>query len=179
MSPAQKCSILLTQISEPLPTCFGGRVGLKTLQAYGQVQIRTCSMTRRSKITLLVVILAVIGVKAVKIALNAFAVPSCHSEETIKGMIAALGKPDLGTLAVNNAVSLSGGVISDTRLCTADIAPIRGGVDAADMHWMRVTYEVRKAASPAKVAVTAKLDGDTTLAAERSQLARWIEYFLD
>jgi hypothetical protein len=136
-------------------------------------------MTRRSKIGVIVLVLAIAGFKVTKIAVNAFGVPSCHSTEAIKGMIEAIARPEFGSLAVNNAVTTSGGLLSTTRHCSAEIAPIRGGVDAGDMHWMHVTYQVRKAATPAQVEVTATLGGDTTLAPKRSEMARWAEYFLD
>jgi hypothetical protein len=135
-------------------------------------------MTRPVRLAVSIVILAIAGATSTKIVTHAFGVPSCHSKESIKGMIAALAKPEFGTLAVNNPVNMSGGPFT-MRRCSAEIAPIRGGVDAVDMHWMRVSYQVRKADTPAEVAVTATLEGDTTLAPERSRLAQFIGSFLD
>jgi hypothetical protein len=136
-------------------------------------------MTSRWKIVIIVLVVAITGFKAVKWTVHAIEVPSCHSKEAVNAMIEALHDPALGTVAVNNATTLSGGVFSSVRRCTADIAPVRGGVDAADMHWMRVTYQVRKSTTPDSADVTATLAGDTMLAPERSTLAKWFEYILD
>jgi hypothetical protein len=136
-------------------------------------------MTSRSKTILIVLLVSVVGFKLGKSALQAIEVPSCHSKEAVKGMIDALNDPALGTVAVNNATTLSGGVFARVRQCTADIAPVRGGVDASDMHWKRVTYAITKSDAPDGIDVTAKLGGETALAPERSSFAKWIDYFLD
>jgi hypothetical protein len=136
-------------------------------------------MTRRSGAIFIALAVAIAGFKGGKLVLRAFEVPSCHSKEAIKGMIEALKDPALGTLAVNNATTISGGPFARVRDCTADIAPLRGGVEAADMRWMRVTYEIVKSDTPDGVHVTAALGGATSLAPERSGLKKWIEYLLD
>jgi hypothetical protein len=124
-------------------------------------------------------VVVVAGFKAAKMTLSAIEVPSCHSAEAVKGMIAALHDPALGTVAVNNATTVSGGVFNRVRECEADIAAVRGGVNASDMHWMRVTYEVRTSKLPDTADVTAALAGDTILAPERSDFAKWLAYVLD
>ena len=131
------------------------------------------------KTIVLIVSIAAITFKGTMLLVREIEVPLCHSDEATRGLVAALRTPSLGTIAVNNAMTISGGVLSDERQCAADIAELRGGVDAADMHWMRVTYQVKRDATSGKTDVTAKLGGEVPLAPVRSSLAQWTEWFLD
>jgi hypothetical protein len=134
---------------------------------------------RRARTILTVLGVAVIALVGSKIALSVVEVPSCHSEEAIRGLIGALKDPALGSLAVNNATTMSGGLLSGQRQCIADIAPLRSNVDASDMHWRHVAYQIVKSDTPDGITVTASLEGATSLAGDRSMFARWVEYFLD
>ncbi len=134
---------------------------------------------RQGRTILTVLGVAVVALVVSKIALSLVEVPSCHSDEAIRGLVGALKDPALGSLAVNNATTMSGGLLSGKRQCIADIAPLRGNVDASDMHWRRVTYQIVKSDTPDGITVTASLEGATGLAAERSMFARWVEYLLD
>jgi hypothetical protein len=126
----------------------------------------------------LAVSIAAIAFKGAEFLVRKIEVPLCHSDEATRGLVAALKASSLGTIAINNAVTISGGILSDERQCAADIAELRGGVDAADMHWMRVTYQVKNDATSGKADVTAKLGGEVPLAPVRSSLAQWMEWFL-
>jgi hypothetical protein len=132
-----------------------------------------------SKTIIIILAIALAGFKGTKLVLKAYEPPACHSDAAIKGLIFALRDSSLGTIAVNDAMTVSGGLLSDERDCAADIAGVRGGVDAADMHWMRVRYQVKKGANPDQADVTARLGSTVPLAPERSDFARWVEFFLD
>jgi hypothetical protein len=131
------------------------------------------------KTAMLIVVLAAILFKGTKFLIREIEVPLCHSDEVTTGLIDSLKASSLGTIAINNAITISGGVLSDERHCAADIAALRGGIDAADMHWRHVLYQVKRGAIPGKADVTAELGGDVPLAPERSSLAQWMEWFID
>jgi hypothetical protein len=132
-----------------------------------------------SKTIVMVLALSFLAFEGTKFCLRNLEPPPCHSDPAIKGLIAALADPGLGTIAVNNAVTVSSGLFSAERDCTADIAALRGGVDAADMHWLRVSYQVKTGVNPDQADVAAQRGTAVTLAPERSDFARWVEYFLD
>jgi hypothetical protein len=127
----------------------------------------------------LAVLLAAIAFKGTKLLVREIEVPLCHSDEVTRELVESLKASSLGTIVINNAITISGGVLSDERQCAADIAELRGGVDAADMHWMHVLYQVKKDTTLGKADVTAELGGEVPLAPVRSSLARWMEWFLD
>ncbi len=108
---------------------------------------------------------------------KANAAPSCNSAVVQAGLSEALKAFHLSSIALNDAKTVSGGVFSDKHECSADAAEIRSGVDAADMHWMRVLYAVTNGALPDKPIVTAQLAGDVPLAPERSVWQRLHAHF--
>ena len=131
------------------------------------------------KAIVLIIMISAIAFKGAKFLIKEIEVPLCRGDEVTSELIESLKASSHGTIVINNAITISGGVLSDERQCAADIAELRGGVDAADMHWTHVIYQVKKSAVPGKANVTAKLGGEVPLAPERSSLARWIEWLLD
>ena len=65
---------------------------------------------------------------------------------------------------VNNIRTEAGGWFSDRRECSAEVAEIRGNVNAADMPWREVRYRIVRAAESEEPEVTVVLGGAVPLA---------------
>ena len=85
----------------------------------------------------------------------------------------------MGTLAINDPETVSGGFFSIERGCSADVASIRGGLDAEHMHWLHVNYQVRETEGSGKVQITAQVIGPVPLAAVHSYWGQWLEFFAE
>jgi hypothetical protein len=114
-----------------------------------------------------------------KFAVRAFSPPGCHSDEVVDGLADSLKGLALGTLAINDPQTVSGGLFYDQRGCSADVASIRSGLDAEHMHWLHVNYQVRDAEGSRKVQVTAQVVGPVPLAAVHGYWAQWLELFTE
>ena len=128
---------------------------------------------------MIALVLASVLFKGTKMVVAAIEPPECHSDAATSGLMVALHDSALGTIAVNNATTISGGLLSNERTCVADIAPVRGGVDAEHMTWRRVLYQVKTSDNPDQADVTAQMGDAVPLAPERSFFMKWLEYFLD
>jgi hypothetical protein len=72
-----------------------------------------------------------------------------------------------------------GGLLSNERGCSADVGSIRSGVDAEHMHWIHVTYQVRKIQDSSRIRLILQVVGSTPLAAVHSCWEQWLEFFLE
>src|SRR5580658_182384 len=69
------------------------------------------------------------------------AAPSCDSEPALHAVTDILRDQfHLDGIFVNNITTVSGGWFSIRRECSAEVAAIRGNVNAADMPWRSVQY---------------------------------------
>ena len=112
-----------------------------------------------------------------KFTVRTLSPPGCHSDQVVDGLAGSLKYLALGTLAINDAETLSGGFLSTERGCSADLASIRGGLDAEHMHWLHVNYQVREIEGRRKIEVTAQVVGPVSLAPVHSYWGQWLEFF--
>ena len=68
------------------------------------------------------------------------------------------------SIFINDIRTISGGLFSDAHLCSAEFAPIRGNVNASDMPWREVRYQIKRQEESEHISVTVKLGGDVPLA---------------
>lgn len=62
---------------------------------------------------------------------------------------------------LHDVTSVSGGWFSDARDCAAEIAEIRGNVNAADLPWRQVRYHVTRSDNAERPVVTVDLGNAT------------------
>jgi hypothetical protein len=84
------------------------------------------------------------------------AAPACDSDQA-QGLVYDVlrDKFHLEGVFLHDFTTTSGGFFSDTRICTAEIAEIRGNVNAADLKWRQIGYRITRPdrTKPADVAV--------------------------
>ena len=112
-----------------------------------------------------------------KLTVRTLSPPGCHSDVVVDGLAQSLKYLALGTLAINDAETLSGGFLSKERACSADLASIRSGLDAEHMHWLHVDYQVREIEGSRKIEVTAQVIGPVPLAPVHTYWGQWLEFF--
>jgi len=114
------------------------------------------------------------------VALYAYkgAPPSCESEQALNQVDAALrDNYHLDSIFLNNIRTLSGGVFSTRHECSAEVAAIRGNVNASDMPWRELRYRIEESGTSATPIVSVTLGGDVPLAAPAPTLwARLLGY---
>jgi hypothetical protein len=123
-----------------------------------------------------VLILLLIGAK---FTVRTLSPPSCHSDQVVDGLAESLKYLALGTLAINDAETISGGFLSTERGCSADLASIRTGLDAEHMHWLHVNYQVREIEGSRKIEVTTQVIGPVPLAPVHTYWGQWLEFFAE
>jgi hypothetical protein len=85
------------------------------------------------------------------------AAPGCDSRGALNQVDAVLrDQYHLDSIFLNNIKTVSGGLFSERRDCSAEVAAIRGNVNASDMPWREIRYRIeeRDRAVPAAVSVT-------------------------
>jgi hypothetical protein len=65
---------------------------------------------------------------------------------------------------VNNIKTEAGGLFGERRECSAEVAAIRGNVNAADMPWRAIQYQIDQRDNPAHPAISVQLGGNVPLA---------------
>ena len=110
----------------------------------------------------------VLGLAAVGVALlgaawwyaNRDGPPACESDQALHGVTVILRDQfQLDGVFVNNIRTVTGGWFSDQRDCSAEVAVIRGNVNASDMAWRGIQFHIGSDA-----AVSVRLGGDVPLA---------------
>ena len=97
--------------------------------------------------------------------LRSHAAAACDSEPVVREVTDSLRVQfHLDGVFINNIRTLSGGMFGDRHECSAEVASIRGNVNASDMLWREIRYRIdrRENADGPDVAVT--LGGDVPLA---------------
>ena len=91
--------------------------------------------------------------------------PSCDSEPALRQVDAVLRESyQLDSIFLNNIRTLSGGVFSGRRECSAEVAAIRGNVNASDMPWREVRYRIEERDKAEAPVISVTLGGDVPLA---------------
>ncbi len=90
------------------------------------------------------------------------AAPACGSDQA-QGQVYRVLRDQfhLESVFLHDFTTLSGGYFSAARDCTAEIAEIRGNVDAADLPWRQIRYRVVHSDSSERPVVTVDLGGPT------------------
>lgn len=109
------------------------------------------------------VVLAAAG--AVAWFLNSNAPPGCDNEPAMHKVTDLLRtQAHLDGVFVNNITNLSGGWFSDRRECSAQVALILGNVNASDLPWREIRYQIGRPVGSADPEVTITLGGAVPLA---------------
>lgn len=97
--------------------------------------------------------------------LDSQASPGCASEPALRQVTDALREQfHLDGVFVNNIRTVSGGWFSDRRACSAEVAEIRGNVNASDMAWREIQYRIDQAENAERPSVAVTLGGAVPLA---------------
>ncbi|MGA3398881.1 MAG: hypothetical protein ABSC95_06645 [Acetobacteraceae bacterium] len=90
------------------------------------------------------------------------AAPECDSDRA-QGQVYRVLRDQfhLEGIFLHNFTSTAGGFFSDTRDCAADVAEIRGNVNAADMRWRQIRYRVVYSDTSERPDVSVDLGGAT------------------
>jgi hypothetical protein len=91
--------------------------------------------------------------------------PPCDSEWARDRVIDILRDEfHLTSIFINGIQNLSGGYFANSHDCSAEIADIRGNVDASNMNWREIRYRIVQPADPGSAAITLHLGGPVPLA---------------
>ncbi len=91
--------------------------------------------------------------------------PSCDDRRTLDKVDAVLRDDyHLDSIFLNNIRTLSGGLFSLSRECSAEVAEIRGNVNAADMPWRELRYRIEEHDRATDPAISVTLGGSVPLA---------------
>lgn len=102
---------------------------------------------------------------AIALYLHGDAAPACDSEAAL-GRVSAILRDQfhLDSLFVNNIGTVTGGYFAKHRECAAEIASIRGDVDASDMHWREIHYRIDQPDKSVAATIAVQLGGPVPLA---------------
>jgi hypothetical protein len=106
------------------------------------------------------------------------AAPACDSDQ-VQGQVSRLlhDQFHLDSVFLHDFTATSGGYFGATRECIAEVAEIRGNVDAADMRWRHIRYRVAHSDIPDRPVVTVDLGGATAFVAAPKQTL-WTRMFV-
>jgi hypothetical protein len=84
--------------------------------------------------------------------------PTCGSELALDRISTILrGDFHLNSIIANNVRTVSGGFFNDTRDCSAEVAEVRGDVDASVMPWREIRYRIVHQDKPPSFSITVEL----------------------
>lgn len=115
------------------------------------------SMTR-TRMALSIGFAAAASIGAAALYVHGNAPPACGSGQALD-RVSGILRDDfhLDSIIANNVRTVSGGLLSDTHDCSAEIAEIRGGVDASGMSWREIRYRIVPQDKPPSFGVTVEL----------------------
>jgi hypothetical protein len=122
-------------------------------------------LLRRYALPVGFVALAALGIGTLYV--RQVAPPGCRSEQSLDRLSAVLrNKFHLDGILVNDVETVSGWYLSNRHDCAAEVAQIRGNIDAGGMPWHAIHYQVVQQDDVRGPAVTVEM-GDTVPLAER------------
>ena len=128
-------------------------------------------MTTRTALAILGIVVA--GLGGVAFYAHGIAAPACDSDGAQEAVYHALHEQfQLAGIYLHDFTPLSGGYFSASRACMAEVAEIRGNVDAADLKWRQVRYRVTHSDTSESPAVSVEL-GDATAFVPTSEQTFW------
>ena len=111
-----------------------------------------------TRITLCIVGVVVVGLGGAALYAHDSAAPACDGDATEGEVNRVLhDKFHLQGVFLHDVTTFSGGYFSDARDCVAEVAEIRGNVDAGNMPWRTVRYQVTRSGDPESPVVTVDL----------------------
>jgi Ethanolamine utilization protein EutJ (predicted chaperonin) len=97
---------------------------------------------------------------AIVLLLNRYTAPSCGAEITTAKLVSEVStKTGLSGLYLLDPQEVSGGLLSLTRRCVVDVAPITGLQSLGAAHWLRVIYSARIDRPTGAVTVRSRVAG--------------------
>jgi hypothetical protein len=113
-------------------------------------------LMRRMTLSIAFVAVALLGAAALYV--HRLAPPTCGSELALD-RISRILRDDfhLDSIIANNVRTVSGGFFSDSHDCSAEIAEVRGDVDASVMPWREIRYRIVHQDKPPSFGITVEL----------------------
>jgi hypothetical protein len=97
--------------------------------------------------------------------------PACDSNQALDRVYAVLRDEfQFDSVLLNDVATVSGGFLAQRRECSAQVAQIRGNVNASDMRWRAIRYWIAVADVPSRSTVKVQLGGAVPLAAPQPSL---------
>lgn len=122
-------------------------------------------MLRRYALPIGFVALASLGIGALYV--RQIAPPGCRSEQALDRLSAILRDEfHLDGILVNDVETVSGWYLSARHDCSAEVAQIRGNIDAVGMPWRAIRYRIVQRDDPQRPVVTVEM-GEAVPLAER------------
>jgi hypothetical protein len=91
--------------------------------------------------------------------------PSCESTQALDKVDAVLRDDyHLDSIFLNNIRTLSGSLFSGRHECSAEVAAIRGNVNASDMPWRELHYRIEERDRAAAPTISVTLGANVPLA---------------
>jgi hypothetical protein len=91
--------------------------------------------------------------------------PTCDSEQALSRVGEVMrDEYHLDSTFLNNIRTVSGGFFSDSHECSAEVTEIRGNVNASDMPWREVRYQIVRREKSEHADITVRLGGAVPLA---------------
>ena len=101
---------------------------------------------------------AVVALGAAVLYVRGNATPDCGSDRALDSVSAILRDGlHLDGVYMTNIRTVSGGLFSDRHDCVADIAEIRGGVNASGVPWQEIRYRIARQGKSRTPVITAEL----------------------
>jgi hypothetical protein len=110
------------------------------------------------RMTLSIVCVAAVVLGGAALYAHGRAAPACDSDAT-EGEVNRVLHDEfhLQGVFLHDFTTISGGYFSDAQDCVAEVAEIRGNVDAGDMPWRSVRYKVTRSDNPENPVVAVDL----------------------
>ena len=102
---------------------------------------------------------------AVGLGIYMSAPPDCRDTRMIAKVIRILRDDhQLGSVFLNDVATVSGGLFSDSRVCAAQIAQIRGNESASTLPWRELRFRIMRPDKSQPFDVTVELGSNVPLA---------------
>ena len=130
--------------------------------------LESAELTIRLGLSITCAVIAVLG--GVLLYRHGDAAPACDSDKVQGEVSQALhDRFHLGGVFLHDFTTTSGDFFSTTRDCSAEVAEIRGNVDAADLSWRRIRYHITRPDPSDAAVVSVDLGGAAPFAPPQVQ----------
>jgi hypothetical protein len=127
-------------------------------------------MNTRTALAIGVAVIAAIGAAGFGVYLSA--PPTCDNRSTLASVNRILRTDyHLEHVFLNDVSTVSGGLFSDSRVCAAELAEIRGNENASALPWREIRYRIANQGKSQPPVITVELGTEVPLAPP--QLSFW------